>query len=155
MGSGCEASSQGGEDTGKGYCKIHLTKDTKLLVTFEMPPHYVYANTNVRADAGKAAIMRGPLVYCLEECDNGPLLPEIIADVNAPLCLKDSQLFSGCKIICGSGRKLVRKGDAQEDSLLYCETAPESEPVTFTAIPYPYWNNRGVGEMLVWLRAEL
>ena len=155
MGSGREASSQVGEDIGKGYCKIHLTKDTKLLVTFEMPPHYVYANTNVRADAGKAAIVRGPLVYCLEECDNGPLLPEIIADVNAPLCLKDSQLFSGCKIICGSGRNLVRKGDAQEDSLLYCETAPESEPVTFTAIPYPYWNNRGVGEMLVWLRAEL
>ena len=36
-----------------------------------MKAHFVYANPKVRSDTGKAALMKGPLVYCLEETDNG------------------------------------------------------------------------------------
>ena len=35
------------------------------------------ASERVREDIGKAAIMRGPVVYCLEEKDNGKNLHEI------------------------------------------------------------------------------
>ncbi len=148
-----QGEAQAGEDDGKGYRKVRLTEDQDLVVTFDMPPHYVYTNTNVRANAGKAAIMRGPLVYCLEECDNGERLPEIKADIQAPLTLEHSDLFGGCEVIHGSGKKLVRKTDETcAESALYSDVPPESEQVTFTAVPYPYWNNRGVGEMLVWLR---
>ena len=35
---------------------------------------------------------------------------------------------------------------------LYGLRKPELEDVEFTAVPYPYWNNRGEGEMIVWMR---
>ena len=76
--------------------------------------------------------------------------------IQAPGTVEDSGLFGGCKVVHGSGTRLVRSSDeADTDSPLYSETPPEKKPVTFTAVPYPYWNNRGVGEMLVWMRAEL
>ena len=36
-----------------------------------MPVHRVYAHERVEADRGKVALMRGPLVYCLEAVDHG------------------------------------------------------------------------------------
>lgn len=59
-------------------------------------------------------------------------------------------------MVKGSGTRLVRPGDEKEDgnAPLYTEVPPVKEPVTFTAIPYPYWNNRGVGEMIVWMMGQ-
>jgi uncharacterized protein len=37
-------------------------RGTDIEINFEMPAHFVYANPKVRADAGKAAIKKGPLV---------------------------------------------------------------------------------------------
>ena len=145
-----------GKEDGKGYRKVHLSEDSELTVSFEMLPHYVFANTNVREDSGKTAIMRGPLVYCLEECDNGPRLQEITADIHIPLTMENSELFGGCRIIRGSGVRLVRRGDETDtNSPLYTEIPPEAVPCKFTAVPYPYWNNRGEGEMLLWMRAKI
>ncbi|MFR3778853.1 MAG: hypothetical protein ACLTW6_09265 [Enterobacter sp.] len=36
-----------------------------------MPVRRVYGNPQVRQQAGKVALQRGPLIYCLEEADNG------------------------------------------------------------------------------------
>ena len=151
-----QSGASAGERTPEGYWKVQLASDETLDVSFDMPPRYVFANTNVRADAGRAAIMRGPLVYCLEEADNGANLPAIAADLQAPLTLEHSDLFGGCTVVKGSGTRLVRPGDEKEDgnAPLYTEVPPVKEPVTFTAIPYPYWNNRGVGERIVWMRGQ-
>ena len=108
------------------------------------------ANPQVRADAGKAAIMRGPLVYCLEECDNGSNLPWIFPDTDAPLGEERSELFGGCVVIKGKGKRGV---ESSWKGGLYGLRKPELEDVEFTAVPYPYWNNRGEGEMIVWMRA--
>ena len=69
----------------KGYRRVHVEKDTKIEVSFAAPAKFVYANPQVRADSGKAAIVRGPLVYCLEEIDNFQNLPAIFVDTDAPL----------------------------------------------------------------------
>ena len=138
-----------GEKTENGYWKVVVSGDADVAVSFEAPAHFVYANPQVRADAGKAAIVRGPLVYCLEECDNGPILPSISADTNAALVEAESDLFGGCVVVKGKGKRVK---ESSWTGGLYGTQKPEVEDVEFTAIPYPYWNNRGVGEMLVWLR---
>ncbi|MCD8218018.1 MAG: glycoside hydrolase family 127 protein [Clostridiales bacterium] len=132
-----------------GYWTVKTDEACELQITFEAPAHYVYANPQVRADAGKAAIVRGPLVYCLEECDNGANLPAIMADTEEPLAEVASDLFGGSVIVTGHGKK-VKENSWKEG--LYGVQKPETEEVSFTAIPYPYWNNRGEGEMLVWIR---
>ena len=139
-----------GSRTENGYWKVHVAKDCRIEVAFETPAHYVYANPQVRADAGKAAIMRGPLVYCLEECDNGSNLPWIFPDTDAPLGEERSELFGGCVVIKGKGKRGV---ESSWKGGLYGLRKPELEDVEFTAVPYPYWNNRGEGEMIVWMRA--
>ena len=60
-------------------------KGTSIEITFEMPAHFVYANPKVRADAGKVAIKKGPLVYCAEQVDNGENLSSIMIDITKPI----------------------------------------------------------------------
>ena len=140
------------ETTEKGYSRIHVEKDAKIHVAFDAPAHFVYANPQVRSDSGKTAIVRGPLVYCLEEIDNGQNLPAIFVDTKSPLIEKESDLFGGIIAIQATGKKIkenISTGD------LYSNQKPVLEDAKLTAIPYPYWNNRGEGEMLVWIKELL
>ena len=137
------------ETTEKGYCRVHVEKDAKLQVVFNAPAHFVYANPQVRSDSGKTAIVRGPLVYCLEEIDNGQNLPAIFVDTKASLIEKESDLFGGIVSIQAKGKKIVENASSEE---LYSNQEPVFEDTELTAIPYPYWNNRGEGEMLVWIK---
>ena len=59
-------------------------RGTDIEINFEMPAHFVYANPKVRADAGKAAIKKGPLVYCAEQVDNGENISSIMVDITKP-----------------------------------------------------------------------
>ena len=132
-----------------GYCKVHVTDDAEIQVAFQAPPKFVYANPQVRADSGKVAITRGPLVYCLEEIDNGQNLPAIFIDTEAGLTEEASDLFGGCVVIKAKGKKLDENSVSEE---LYGTVKPKLEDTGLTAVPYPYWNNRGEGEMLVWIK---
>ena len=54
--------------------------ECSIEINFEITPHLVFSNPLVRADCGKACIMRGPEVYCLEECDNGANLGAVVVE---------------------------------------------------------------------------
>lgn len=136
-------------DLEKGYVRISLKRDSKIEVTFDAPPKFVYANPQVRADSGKTAIVRGPLVYCLEEVDNGQNLPAIFVDTECEIAEEDSNLFGGIVAIKARGKKIVESVDSNS---LYSDEKPKLEDTELTLIPYPYWNNRGEGEMLVWMK---
>lgn len=137
------------KESEKGYRRVHVEKDTKVEVSFAAPAKFVYANPQVRADSGKVAIVRGPLVYCLEEIDNSQNLPAIFVDTDEPLKEEKSDLFGGIVTVKAEGKKIV---EASVSDSLYSGEKPQLEDVELTAIPYPYWNNRGEGEMLVWMK---
>lgn len=137
------------KDPEKGYRRVHIEKESKIEVSFAAPAKFVYANPQVRADSGKAAIVRGPLVYCLEEIDNSQNLPAIFVDTDAPLREEKSDLFGGIITVKAKGKKIV---ESSVSDSLYSGRKPQLEDVELTAIPYPYWNNRGEGEMLVWMK---
>ena len=137
------------KDQEKGYRRVHIEKDSKIEVSFVAPAKFVYANPQVRADSGKAAIVRGPLVYCLEEIDNSQNLPAIFVDTDVPLREEKSDLFGGTITVKTKGKKIV---ESSVSDSLYSGQKPQLEDVELTAIPYPYWNNRGEGEMLVWMK---
>lgn len=137
------------KESEKGYRRVHVEKDTKVEVSFSAPAKFVYANPQVRADSGKVAIVRGPLVYCLEEIDNSQNLPAIFVDTDAALREEKSDLFGGIITVKARGKKIV---ESSVSDSLYSGQKPQLEDVELTAIPYPYWNNRGEGEMLVWMK---
>lgn len=132
-----------------GYADIDVAQDAELQIQFEAPPQFVRANPLVRADVGKAAIVRGPLVYCLEEVDNGENLAGLYVDTSSEIREISSSDFGGCVKLEVSGERVIQgtwKGG------LYSTCKPEQKPITMKAIPYPFWNNRGVGEMAVWMK---
>jgi len=139
----------------KGYVVIEKEFcEDKLEIVFEAPARYVRANPKVRADAGKTAIVKGPLVYCLEEMDNGDNLAAIYADTSQKLLESyDKELLNGTLVVYGKGKRL--KDTKWHDDELYKTIEPELEDMTFKAIPYCFWCNRQPGEMMVWLKEHM
>lgn len=137
----------------KGYAVIRLTKDAALRVTWDAPAMFIHSNPLVRADSGKVALVRGPLVYCLEEVDNGSNLAAVYVDADTAVCEEKSNLFGGITELCFKGKKISDKNWNSHE--LYANHAVVLEDILCRAIPYAYWNNRGRGEMIVWMKERL
>lgn len=135
-----------------GYIYIDRSwKDgDQLELVFDMTPELVQANPMVRYNAGKLAIRRGPLVYCLEQVDNGENLSLISIDPDASLqAVFDKNLLGGAMIVKGMG---YRVNTDSWDRDLYRPVQVDEKPCTIKAIPYFMWGNREKGQMLVWIR---
>jgi len=139
----------------KGYARIQRSwrRDDKVEILLPMPIERIHAHPAVRANAGKVAIQRGPVVYCLEEVDNGPNLPDLSLPQDAKLTLGAcDQSLGGVPVIHGVARRSTMT--SQWKDVLYSPVVLERKEVAVRAIPYFAWGNRQPGEMLVWMREE-
>ena len=128
--------------------KVWNDGDT-VFFDFAMPVRRVYASPYVRQDLGKVCLMRGPLVYCLEEADNGNNLHLVSLPEESEIALAQGEgVLSGMTTLKAKGLRIV-----PEEGMLY-RGAPcrRKEETQLTFIPYFAWANRGVGEMTVWVR---
>jgi len=130
----------------KGYAVIkrRWKKGDRVLIDFPMPVRMVRADERVRDDEGRVALQRGPIIYCAEWPDNNTgNVRNLILDTTAVFSTQfRADLLEGVQIITASGRQAVRLPEGEIKMM-------EPERVTF--IPYACWNNRGPGEMIVWL----
>ena len=117
----------------------------------DMPVRLVQAHPAVHEDCGRVTVMRGPIVYCLEEQDNGKWL-------------KDIRICAAGKREIGFNKELdvpvinieATRRVWPDDEPLYMElTVPERKPVTAVFVPYYAWANRDEGEMLVWTDIDI
>lgn len=98
--------------------------------------------------------MRGPLVYCLEETDNGSNLASVFVDTGQELSEHyEPELLGGTTVICLKGKKITES--CWDDDTLYRECKTELEDIELKAVPYCHWGNRTTGEMLVWIKELL
>lgn len=117
----------------KGYIKLcrEWSKGDSICLEMEMPVEIVHAHPKVTINAGKAAIQRGPLVYCFEEVDNPDKYNCIAVPENAKfMTVNKSDILDGINII---------KVHDEENNCVY------------TAVPYYAWDNRQPGRMVVWV----
>jgi uncharacterized protein len=133
-----------------GYLVItrNWSRGDRVELAFPMPVERVRAHPEVAHAAGSVAIMRGPLVYCAEQADNGANLSALSLPATAQFSARfDPALES-----------VVLEGPAVRDiparSALYSTAEPSREPARLRLVPYFRWANRGEGEMRVWLRAS-
>lgn len=136
----------------KGYAVVEgCFYEDDLSIVFDMVPEFVHANPLVRADAGKTAVVKGPLVYCLEEVDNGSNLASVFVDTDCELLEEfDEDTLGGVSIIKFKGKK-ISAGEWNENTL-YKTGKVDYQDIDLKAIPYCYWNNRVPGEMVVWMK---
>ena len=125
----------------------------RVEFTMDMPVCLVKAHPRVYEDAGKVAVTRGPIVYCLEEADNTRNLHLVrLGEAKAAdfQCAWKPEKLGGIVELTSPG---VRETDAGWGEVLYSEEKDvESAPAKLTWIPYYSWANRDPGEMRVWVR---
>jgi DUF1680 family protein/peroxiredoxin len=113
-----------------------------IELEFDMPAERVYADPHVQADVGRVALMRGPIVYCLEGVDNDGQVCNLVLPKDAKLTTEfKKDLLGGVTVIRGDALRVSR----DETGKL------ATKPIAFQAVPYSTWDNRVPGEMLVWL----
>ncbi|MBB2947627.1 hypothetical protein FB565_007398 [Actinoplanes lutulentus] len=139
-----------------GYLRLdriwHLGDEVQLVLT--MPSRLVAAHPRVDASRGAAALVRGPLVYCLEQADMpaGTVLEDVELSTSSPLAVA----FHTTGVAPVTVRVPVRLRSSQEQAPLYRDLptaphGPSGPAATVTAIPYFLWANRASGAMRIWI----
>lgn len=128
----------------KGYACINRCwqKGDSVNIEMDMPIEIVAADPRVKADIGRRAIQRGPIVYCAEQIDNATDIDSLTLSENSRFTTINLQWGDSCN---GSSRIMVIDGtiDIMRPYFRY-----------FCLIPYYAWDNRESGKMAVWQRWE-
>jgi uncharacterized protein len=137
-----------------GYAAIERTWSAGdvISIDFGMEPTLIEAHPAVRFDCGKVVLMRGPLVYCMEETDNGGNLWDVVLPADASFRTAfEPSLLGGVVLI--SADALCRDPDDWTNTL-YRPAGSRYKVRPIKAIPYFAWSNREPGEMLVWIHSS-
>jgi len=141
----------------RGYARINRTwkKGDVVELLMPMPVETVRAHPLVEADAGKVALSRGPLVYCLESADNSNAVRRLSVRSRTGFnyeCRPD--LLGGVMTITGTAWAM--NAPVWQNSLYApVRDIPAAKPVQLVAIPYYANANRGPVQMTVWLAENL
>ncbi len=135
------------------YCSCFNDDIVDIDLEFDMIPKLVVADEKVSEDAGKVAVVRGPIVYCAEEADNGKALREIHIKTPADLTEEITGEFGYdvVKITADACRIKSDGAEISSTSLYKTYTGRTIEDMKVKLIPYYLWANRGEGEMSVYL----
>ena len=138
-----------------GYATIRRIwrKGDVVTLDLEMPAERLYAHPNVRMDVGRAALRRGPLIYCVEEADNPGAPVQTLALPRAARLEAEwkADLFGGAMTLKAPAKRLV---PGKGGGALYSTERPAARDTALVALPYHLWANRTPGSMQVWV-AEL
>lgn len=118
-------------------------KGDKVSVHMDMPVRRVQSHPEVRYNKGLLSMERGPIVYALEGIDQKK---DFLFDIVIPADSKiqshfEKNLLNGVVVL--EGNALEIKKDSTNGKI-------GEKPFTFKAIPYSTWNNRGIGQLVVW-----
>ena len=126
-----------------GFARIRRRWSSGDMVELDlpMPVRRVVAHESVKADRGRAAIERGPIVYAVEAVDNDGRVSNLVLPLSIVLRHEvRPSLLGGIGVVTGPGMAVDASG---------------TRKVQVTAIPYFAWANRGKGEMAVWVPYEM
>lgn len=128
----------------EGYVTIFRRWKSGDRVEIDLPMDIrrVKANDRVEDDRGKLALERGPIVFCLEGKDqpDSIVFNKFIPDTAPVEAVYDAGLLNGVVVLNGRAKALQKDGSVMD--------------VSFKAIPYSTWNNRGADQMAVWIPVD-
>jgi len=134
-----------------GYLSVERTwrGGDAVELDFDLPIQRVVAHPDASDAAGRVALQRGPLVYCVEEADVGCPPSRLRIDPTDPIDARwDDDLLNG--VVALDGEAAVVETDDWDDRL-YREWEERRSQESFTAVPYYAWDNREEGRMAVWV----
>jgi len=144
----------------KGYFVLHRTwkPGDKVTLDFDLAPRVVVSNELIRDNIGKAAVERGPLVYCMEGLDQpaGTSVFDWTLDLAAAkpgfTSAWKPELLGGVVTLTHAA---TRSGTPDTSQPLYAPLAKAAAGApqrgTVTLIPYYTFHNREITAMQVWI----
>ncbi len=120
----------------------------KVELNLPMPVERIAAHPNVKADTNQLAFQRGPLVYCLEACDQSEPISSLYIPANTTFQAEKAKDLLGGVVVLKGQAEVAEAADWT--GKLYQAVTP-SRRVPITAIPYYAWDNREPGPMRVWM----
>ena len=147
------------------YCEIRRDWQAgdRVQLSLPMPVRRVYSHPYVLENTDHVALMRGPILYAIEEIDQPDfglritdlhewVLPRA-AEITAQL---ESDLLKG--VVTLTTMAQTRDWDEMWTHALYHSAPADStrkvHAMPLKAIPYYAWANRASGQMRVWLREK-
>jgi len=125
-----------------GFLVLHREwqKEDIIELNIPMSVQTIRAHSNVKADSGRVALERGPIVYCAEGIDNnGEVLDLHLSTSTKWQAEYNDSLLHGVTVLKGQAYRFLN------DDKIPIE-------VEFKAIPYYAWAHREEGEMAVWFK---
>ncbi|MBB6003741.1 glycoside hydrolase family 127 protein [Arcicella rosea] len=122
-----------------GYALInHAWKSgDKVSISFPMENKTLTSNANIKANANKVAVQRGPMLFCVEAQDNNNHALDISLNEQAPLTAEyQKDLLNGVTVLKGKG---------------WINTNEGKQAVPIQMVPYVVWGHRDIKPMAVWL----
>jgi DUF1680 family protein len=111
-----------------------------------MKVHFMEADVRVQDNSGRYAVQYGPLVYCLEEIDNGESLRDITLVDNESWEIRKEDLPAPVIYMDALRRKSTES--------LYRLKSDERVPLRARLIPYFAFANRDESDMIVWVTVK-
>ena len=136
-----------------GYFEVERVwgNSDQIEINFNFSPYLVRANPKIRYNANRAAVFRGPLLYCLESTDNSDHLNQYLLQQNPEFTEScEDDILAGAIYLKSAGLKSEFTEDA-----LYSVNKPKKIPADLTLIPYFLWSNCGECEMLTWILEDV
>ena len=126
---------------GDGYETIVRTWKAGDVIELDLPMDVrrIQANDSVEIDRGMLALERGPIVFCLEGKDqpDSTVFNKFITPDTQISATYEANLLNGVMVLSGAAKEVALDGSVKD--------------LTFRAIPYSTWNNRGADQMEVWI----
>ena len=135
----------------RGFVSIQKTWQAGDVIRLNLPMDVrrVPAHPNVEAQRGCMAVMRGPIVYCLEDVDHSCPVDQVAISADATFKTEyRNDLLGGVTVLKTQG---AQRGMVETEQGL--EVAMND--VDLMMIPYFAWDNREPGKMSVWIPTDL
>ena len=128
-------------------------KGDTIELDLPMKARLVEANPLVEEAKNQIAVVRGPIVYCLEgqDIEGGYRINDIAIPADIQFAEKKITI-SNSDMIALEGEALLVNNDSWSNDQLYRDLRPvEKKKVKIRLIPYYAWDNRGIDDMSLWL----
>ncbi|GHO47899.1 glycoside hydrolase family 127 protein [Ktedonospora formicarum] len=134
----------------------HIERDwragDRVELVLPLAMRAVTSHPHVSNNNGRVALLRGPLLYCVEQADH----QADVWDITLPRQFEwsehfDANLLGG--VVTAQTQALAHTDQGWQGQLYrpYGQEQPTYTPTQLTAIPYYAWANREPGPMQVWL----
>ena len=135
------------------YVEVELSKlqDAVIEIQFDMPVYYIAANPMVEEDNGKVSVMRGPICYCVETSDVKEDTLDYLTLPSEPDFKVEDMVIEGRTIKTLSGEVYVKNAVHDTEQLYQIYKPSGYHKTQIHMIPYFAWDNRGFGEMKIWM----